>query len=1219
MKYEITFKFFSLIILAMLLSIPFMVADAYAINLVPYPNGEKVKITGATTDVEGYVKSGDTLVMEVMVEDDDAVFQDQVRFSSDMEFTRCVSSGSSTYKCTFEQPAFSIGLQQDFSLYLFEKAGSYAVPTSCSSALCTSTKKCKECINSVIMTDSSGPSSGTFSVVQTGTPEIQFTATDDETGIKSVEVYVTGVAQPVAVKDYQKEANGLYNKTVTDSISIANLAEGTYDFRVYFYDGLGNDLIKSLYDQEIDRSPPTITGWYINMAHQTGCFENPGLDVITTNDVSNAGISSRDVCVYVTFDNSGNIPANAEMRIRNLNTEFPNEGFEATFTHCTDSYCMFRSYDTGDDLKLLLQQPGGTTVSADFTVTDGSGNTASATLSKGIQRIDVSPVITSFSTPGFYNGKNYLGSDTATIVLEFNSSVSLDPNYIRLDASQLKTGETSVVPKYCDNQRCVWMIDDVTSTTSGAVFLEGPGALGPEDQFGNPLLPMEARTMNFIIDNERPMLDSISLNNIESDNEWTNDCVDRVALDYTTPVGGTVLTDDDGTGFCNNCTYVDPYNPDSNVKDTYCDTEHFWKPFSDSAYFTQGGYFDLRLRFTDNVAASRAFLNVSNVLHNGGLLEGVCNDVGETIECSWTSVGPLKKLVNPNDNFDVILTDLAGNMNRYQIPMSNYEVSANDVDFWNVDVASSSPTKLDSQLMSVYGLSQLHVLDLSCASNCGGAEVINVDVDCEPADPEMAGLIDTSTAYWHGSNVYLRLGYATIDVTEGDVIDLVCTLKTTTSVSSSAFGPEEDIVTIPITFFNSPVGTIDDSVQELINNTAAPWNSSIGISRLVAPLEEFFDVFRNICGVTQTLHNIYDYIATVNDLLKAVGWIDGGASQAATATVNVGFKGIVDTLAKWETTICKALTCEYCQTAINNPSSMLGGDGDELAAKAESTRKTLDNVKIGYKNDDGKFVLDAVDDITTCFSSFYGGDSKESGDGIGMQDGFDPADLCVPMGWAICLFQANSVVKLLNNPLQASKIDEFTEKYLPPEAQPISNSPEDSLIMSSLTMCIPGITHNLNKLRQIDCKYIKCLRDDVAAGDSTIAECDNTRNYATCQFVVGEGWGIMPLSGLFDQIGDIIENVIFDPSTWVKYAPGAVCYGICAVTAFPPGSCTTCHLTLKLMEGIDTITAYAIELSDMADADATFDDYAALFGWQSTVDECDGVLENELWMDGDDE
>lgn len=96
-------------------------------------------------------------------------------------------------------------------------------------------------------------------------------------------------------------------------------------------------------------------------------------------------------------------------------------------------------------------------------------------------------------------------------------------------------------------------------------------------------------------------------------------------------------------------------------------------------------------------------------------------------------------------------------------------------------------------------------------------------------------------------------------------------------------------------------------------------------------------------------------------------------------------------------------------------------------------------------------------------------------------------------------------------------------------AASVNSDPKQSLIASIGTVCIGGIVYNLEKLRQIQCQYIKCLEDTAKQGGD-IAICEDTKQTAQCMYVTGqifETFGIFKFLRAFaGQLSAFFENLI---------------------------------------------------------------------------------------------
>ncbi len=89
-------------------------------------------------------------------------------------------------------------------------------------------------------------------------------------------------------------------------------------------------------------------------------------------------------------------------------------------------------------------------------------------------------------------------------------------------------------------------------------------------------------------------------------------------------------------------------------------------------------------------------------------------------------------------------------------------------------------------------------------------------------------------------------------------------------------------------------------------------------------------------------------------------------------------------------------------------------------------------------------------------------------------------------------------------------------------------NPKDSLIVSAATICVPGIVYNLQKARAIECNYIRCVENDVAAGVPPYF-CSAQRAEQWCKYVWGEIFQILPYVQFIDYVIEQVKTLIMDP------------------------------------------------------------------------------------------
>lgn len=131
----------------------------------------------------------------------------------------------------------------------------------------------------------------------------------------------------------------------------------------------------------------------------------------------------------------------------------------------------------------------------------------------------------------------------------------------------------------------------------------------------------------------------------------------------------------------------------------------------------------------------------------------------------------------------------------------------------------------------------------------------------------------------------------------------------------------------------------------------------------------------------------------------------------------------------------------------------------------------------------------------------------------------------------------------------ATIFGDWYNKYIPePEMSKTTNlgmsawpkNPKDSLILSMASGCIPGIIYNLKKYRLNKCMYVDCLVNQVPSG-VPIQVCDAQESYATCQFVVGEMYQVVPFAHFVKQMGTYFQTLLSDPFSLVFGSASYMC------------------------------------------------------------------------------
>lgn len=127
----------------------------------------------------------------------------------------------------------------------------------------------------------------------------------------------------------------------------------------------------------------------------------------------------------------------------------------------------------------------------------------------------------------------------------------------------------------------------------------------------------------------------------------------------------------------------------------------------------------------------------------------------------------------------------------------------------------------------------------------------------------------------------------------------------------------------------------------------------------------------------------------------------------------------------------------------------------------------------------------------------------------------------------------------------------------------------DNIYLSVGTLCVPGIINNLDKWRQIECRYISCLEQDVAQGFATTAACGELKDYLQCKYFFGPLVQLIPGVGMVKGILSAVEGLITDPIALVSSAIILGCAAPCiyadAGGAELSQGCVKAHFFIKLV------------------------------------------------------
>ncbi len=132
--------------------------------------------------------------------------------------------------------------------------------------------------------------------------------------------------------------------------------------------------------------------------------------------------------------------------------------------------------------------------------------------------------------------------------------------------------------------------------------------------------------------------------------------------------------------------------------------------------------------------------------------------------------------------------------------------------------------------------------------------------------------------------------------------------------------------------------------------------------------------------------------------------------------------------------------------------------------------------------------------------------------------------------------------------------------------------PKKSLIISTVSLCAPGILYNLEKARNIECGYIYCVQTQVPNGIPPFF-CESQRYAQWCKYVWGEAFQVIPFAQFIDFTIDKVKEYLTNPITFAL----AVALPQCAarLTGFLQNTCRVALSTAETVSAYSKLTTFS--------------------------------------------
>ena len=475
-----------------------------------------------------------------------------------------------------------------------------------------------------------------------------------------------------------------------------------------------------------------------------------------------------------------------------------------------------------------------------------------------------------------------------------------------------------------------------------------------------------------------------------------------------------------------------------------------------------------------------------------------CDDLGNGIwECTWIT-SPIDSTSYVNDNIRLTFSDYLGNTAKYEKGIIVYAIEQSYVDHWTNSV-TCSPHMIDREVTSLIDQR------IYCQVNLqGNAEILSLNLDDCTGDDSAKYVRSEELINGDTTSPLIKLTLHSADI-ESNQLSLSCPLIIMSQAGNSVTSvPELEEVRINIPFYNSPLGEYGENVQEKIDDaiddaTGGIWGIITGINKIVFYSER-------ICSLITTINNV----ASLFRMVGAIGKTTGEIMEKYPPTTAAG-------VAMKEAGESKLTVSEYINQDIKT--MWLGGQG--TATQGINTYCKFISCRLFF------------DDV---------GWAGDFGDSVGgWQRGVMNYANVVATG-------GGAKIPLLDIQFGGQGVNAYTTTQTDERGGVAPGSllqggklnPKDSLIMSALTLCIPGIAYNLDKYRQIKCMYADCLQTSVETG-VPISACEESKEYETCKYVYGELFQLLPFTGLLDYFSGLIKGVLSSPFGIIDLVMAKLC------------------------------------------------------------------------------
>jgi len=661
-----------------------------------------------------------------------------------------------------------------------------------------------------------------------------------------------------------------------------------------------------------------------------------------------------------------------------------------------------------------------------FKVTDIYGNTAEVGSVMNFKVDQVSPVISSVVSE-FNSGKNYLKYGENRISAIFNEEGSMADGHAWLDASAFGTSSQEVpvdcFRKSSSQWQCDWIIDAIGNDG----FVRPISLTGVvSDDFGNLVDLSDNNIVLFEMDTNPPEI-----------------------MNYTIRSAGSHEFD----------------------------------------HTIAGDYLLIEMNLLDHSVIDTAKVNLSEFILHSNLDIAECQIIEETnknlIKCNWNPSEAIDAEPIEEAYMEFNITDIVGNSLLFEPnPITILDYSNISTNFWNIGGLNIMPNPVDREItpliqtqvyVSVPFNGNVEMLDLSL-EGCNGHNVtINNELSTTSSADYISNIEVLNTESLDEPNPFIVMTLIAEEL-KLDSLKYTCVFKSVSRQGLFVFPPEYDNVTFEIELYNNPLGDIEDSVQEEIDETIDSIDSgllkTLGLLEKVRKWADMACKLRAMWESGSLLWQIVTQTVTAANQATGTTWLEAArikiCTQSSTIrdeTTNVATTGFQK--------FCWYMNCQIGPLPDSKPQT---DEGASLEGFISNDKTWASSMRGAYDNPIG---VDTMSDSVA--------------DALG--------------------FGTSGTDKIP------------ASQYL---------NVKDNLFLSLVFQCLPGVIYNVNKYRNIQCLYLDCLENQVPKG-VPLSVCTDIKGHAECMFLGTQIMGAAPQTAFIDYVLKQLKKIFSDPVTTVAF------------------------------------------------------------------------------------